>query len=164
MSSNGSSSGTVPHNDISNTGESNTSHNEAARPGNEDVHGHQTDLQDIEKSFEEDVIDLHPIEVAAHTLLSSSLDNLNENFEQLNQSQIILLTRLKIIEDRLLSFKKVVMDDQKIVDDKELANHFNRVKELQRRLGSTKKTLSKVQSRVDKMNEKLEIAQQKQSR
>ncbi|ABN64895.2 predicted protein [Scheffersomyces stipitis CBS 6054] len=100
--------------------------------------------------------DLHPLEVTAHTLLSGPLDNLNENFEQLDQSQLILLTRLKIIEDRLLSFQRVVLEDQNIVDDKELTSHFNRVKELRRSLLASMKTLGKVETRIEKMNEKLQ--------
>lgn len=100
--------------------------------------------------------DLHPLEVTAHTLLLGPLDNLNENFEQLDQSQLILLTRLKIIEDRLLSFQRVVLEDQNIVDDKELTSHFNRVKELRRLLLASMKTLGKVETRIEKMNEKLQ--------
>lgn len=49
----------------------------------------------------EDDGDFHPIELAAHSLLSGSLDSLNENFLQLHRSQHVLLTRLKMISDRL---------------------------------------------------------------
>lgn len=51
--------------------------------------------------------ELHQIELTAHTLLSGSFDNLNENFESLSQSQLILLTRLKVIESKLQEFQNL---------------------------------------------------------
>lgn len=96
--------------------------------------------------------DLHPIELTAHTLLSGSLDNLNENFEVLNQSQLILLTRLKFIEERLLSFKKVAVEESAI-DDKQVANNFTKIKDLQKRLNAVAKTMEKVEERVGRIVE-----------
>lgn len=45
--------------------------------------------------------DFHPIELAAHLLLLGPLDSLNENFLQLHRLQHVLLTRLKMISERL---------------------------------------------------------------
>lgn len=99
--------------------------------------------------------DLHPIELTAHTLLSGSLDNLNDNFEILNQSQLILLTRLKFIEERLLSFKNVALD-QSGIDDKEVLKNFNKIKELQKRLTGVGKVLEKVEERVERIEKVVE--------
>lgn len=99
--------------------------------------------------------DLHPIELTAHTLLSGSLDNLNDNFEILNQSQLILLTRLKFIEERLLSFKNVALD-QSGIDDKEVVKNFDKIKELQKRLTGVGKVLEKVEERVERIEQLVE--------
>ncbi|KAG7664277.1 uncharacterized protein J8A68_002192 [[Candida] subhashii] len=97
--------------------------------------------------------DLHPIELAAHTLLSGSLDNLNENFESLNQSQIVLLARLRIIENKLLEFKETV--DKNQIDDKTLSESFTKIKELRKRLESCIKTLEKVEHRVERIEQRM---------
>ncbi|KAK6462558.1 hypothetical protein DFJ63DRAFT_162199 [Scheffersomyces coipomensis] len=100
--------------------------------------------------------DLHPIEEVAHTLLSGSLDNLDDNFESLDQSQLILLTRLKVIEDRLLTFKKIAFEDG-VINDDELTNYVNKIKDLQKRLSVTSKALSRIENRIDKMDGQLQI-------
>lgn len=101
--------------------------------------------------------DLHPIELTAHTLLSGSLDNLHENFELLNQSQYILLTRLRLIEERLSSIKTVFVDSENHVDEKEVQNTFNKLKELRKSLHSSLKTLAQVNNRVERMSSTINI-------
>ncbi|CAH2353961.1 hypothetical protein CLIB1423_13S02850 [[Candida] railenensis] len=97
------------------------------------------------------VYDLHPIELTAHTLLSGSLDHLNENFKNLNQSQVILYTRLRLIEDRLKSYYTVIEQNQAEPD--ELKEVVSRIKSLKKRLLSSVKTLKKVEVRVERMEE-----------
>ncbi|RCK64928.1 hypothetical protein Cantr_00513 [Candida viswanathii] len=93
--------------------------------------------------------ELHQIELTAHTLLSGSFDSLNENFESLNQSQSILLTRLKVIENKLNEFQKFANDG--FINEKELAEQFHKIKELRKRLDSCLKTIEKVEKRLDSL-------------
>lgn len=50
--------------------------------------------------------DLHPVELAAHALLTAPLDHLNDNFGQLHQLQVILHARLRLIEKRLEALQR----------------------------------------------------------
>ncbi|CAK7903150.1 hypothetical protein CAAN3_06S05292 [[Candida] anglica] len=93
--------------------------------------------------------DLHPIEVTAHTLLGGSLDHLNENFQHLNQSQVVLYTRLCQIEERLMAVSAVVDDEETVKIS------LSRIKGLKKRLLTTVKTLNKVEARVIKIEEKI---------
>ncbi|WLF81041.1 hypothetical protein PVL30_004835 [Lodderomyces elongisporus] len=101
------------------------------------------------KSTNDSINDLHPVELAAHSLLSGPLDSLNDNFESLSQSQVILLTRLKIIEDRLNNFKELV--DANIIDEKQFLQQTSKVKELSKRLSHILRQLDKIDSRLDKL-------------
>ncbi|KAI5969772.1 hypothetical protein CANMA_001234 [Candida margitis] len=95
--------------------------------------------------------DLHPIELAAHSLLTGPLDTLGDNFESLNQSQIILLTRLRVMESRLKNFKQLVESND--IGEKHLVSQFTKIKELSDRLSKSLKQLDKIDSRVSRMNE-----------
>ncbi|CUM62802.1 uncharacterized protein PRCAT00000360001 [Priceomyces carsonii] len=114
-------------------------------------------LHSMGHTTEEDseINDLHPMELMAHSVLSGPLDGLNESFEQLSQSQLILLTRLRLIEERLTSFKKSVTDEGNMLDDKEVASNIDRIKDLTKRAGISFKTLSEIEKRVERMNQKL---------
>lgn len=111
----------------------------------------------LEHEHESGISGLHPIELTAHSILNAPLDHLYEDFELLGQSQYILLTRLRLIEDRLKSFKKVVIDDGNMTSEKEISETFNKIRELKKRLSVTVKSLDKVETRVEKMNKKLNI-------
>lgn len=111
----------------------------------------------LEHEHESGISGLHPIELTAHSILNAPLDHLNEDFELLGQSQYILLTRLRLIEERLKSFKKVVIDDGNMTSEKEITETFNKIRELKKRLGLTVKSLDKVEARVERMNKKLNI-------
>lgn len=101
--------------------------------------------------------EIHPVELTAHTLLSAPLNSLNDYFELLSQSQLILLTRLQVIEDRLKSFKTIVVENHNIVDDKDVTTDLQRIKQLRKRLVAVQKVLSKVNSRLDKIEERQSI-------
>lgn len=111
----------------------------------------------LEDEHDSDIGGLHPIELTAHSILNAPLDHLNEDFELLSQSQYILLTRLRLIEDRLNSFKKVVIDDGNMTSEKEIAETFNKIRDLKKRLVVSVKTLDKAEARVERMNKKLNI-------
>ena len=117
----------------------------------------QNHTEVLEHDRESGISGLHPIELTAHSILNAPLDHLNEDFELLGQSQYILLTRLRLIEDRLKSFKKVVIDDGNMTSEKEVSDTFNKIRELKKRLGVTVKSLDKVEARVERMNKKLNI-------
>lgn len=95
--------------------------------------------------------ELHQVELTAHTLLSGSFDNLNENFESLSLSQLILLTRLKVIESKLNEFQKFV--DHGFINEKELSDQFHKIKELRKRLDTCIKTLDKAEKRLDNLDQ-----------
>lgn len=90
----------------------------------------------------EEDIDFHPIELTAHSLLSGSLDNLHENFVLLHQSQHVLLTRLKHIEDRLKELSNA--QDAGI----DVVQVQARVRALRKKMAGVAKTLVKVDQRV----------------
>lgn len=113
-----------------------------------DDHAHEEDIG---------IGSLHPIELTAHTILNGPLDHLNEDFELLSQSQYILLTRLRLIEERLKSFRKVIIEDGNMTTDKEITETFNKIKDLKKRLAASVKTLDKVESRVERMSSKLHL-------
>lgn len=117
----------------------------------------QTEAQ-IERPVQDQTVnDLHPIELTAHALLNGPLENLHENFELLTQSQYILLTRLKLIENRLTSFEKAFCEEGLFVNDRDVQNSFSRIKELRKLLLKSLKTLSKISDRVNDMSTKLEL-------
>lgn len=87
--------------------------------------------------------DFHPVELAAHFLLSGSLDNLHENFQQLHDSQKILLTRLHLIETRLAA----VSDN--IANSIDLTDMQTRVRVLRRKLTDCAATIRRVEKNVD---------------
>lgn len=90
------------------------------------------------------------MKIATH---GSIVDNLNENFELLNQSQLILLTRLKIIEERLSNFKSVINDNT--INEKELEEQFNKIKQLRKRLDRCLKMTESIEMRVDKLEDQV---------
>lgn len=94
----------------------------------------------------DDDIDFHPIELTAHSLLSGSLDTLHENFVLLHQSQHILLTRLRLIEDRLKQ-----INTELAVSGKELVQVQARIRALRKKLSDVAKILVKVDKRVGQL-------------
>ncbi|KAI5964218.1 uncharacterized protein KGF55_002160 [Candida pseudojiufengensis] len=110
-------------------------------------------MNDSNHNNKDSINDLHAIELTAHSILSGSLDNLNDNFESLNQSQIILLTRLRIIENRLNSFKKSI--DSNVIDEKKLLEIFDKIHELSKRLTKNLQKLDQIDNRFTKINEKI---------
>lgn len=93
---------------------------------------------------EMDHSDLHPIELIAHQILSGPLDNLNDNFESLHNSQVILLTRLKSIEQRLTNLS--IQSNDKVIDIQE---ELARIKVIRKRLQSSQKKLGKIDKRLE---------------
>lgn len=100
--------------------------------------------QDNETTLE-DLNDYHAIELATHTILSNLLDSLHDNFELLHQSQFILLTRLKVIEQRIKAFQTAL-------------NNGITATELQQKLASIvnlRKRLEQVLARMDTVSNRL---------
>ncbi|KAA8907736.1 hypothetical protein DIURU_000423 [Diutina rugosa] len=95
-------------------------------------------------------MDLHLIEVIAHSLLSGGLDNLNDNFESLNKSQLILLTRLDSIEAHLNQLSQQV--DATAVPEARVQQMLMRIKAIRKRIKLASKTLAKVEKRLDKLD------------
>lgn len=95
-------------------------------------------------------MDLHLIEVIAHSLLSGGLDNLNDNFESLNKSQLILLTRLDLIEAHLNQLSQQV--DATAVPEARVQQMLTRIKAIRKRIKLASKTLAKVEKRLDKLD------------
>lgn len=96
-------------------------------------------------------IDLHPVELAAHALLSTPLDNLHDNFQLLNQLQLILYTRLQLIERRLLALEGVISVDS----GANVKTLLERIHGVKKRLQKTLKTMNKVNLRLERVEEKV---------
>lgn len=89
--------------------------------------------------------EFHAIELVAHSVLSTSLDNLNDNFESLHQSQVILLTRLKLIEEKLLKIKEV--NDESMKNN--VGEDINRIRTIRKRLEGVEKKVQRIDKRMD---------------
>lgn len=117
--------------------------NESGRSGEE----YDPDFSRISKNIDSGD-DLHPIELIAHSILSGPLDNLHENFQLLHKSQIILLTRLKLIEERLAS----IQNTNKSIDDKDINGDIQKIRAIRVRLQGIDKVLDKITKRIDKID------------
>lgn len=93
--------------------------------------------------------EFHAIELVAHSVLSTSLDNLNDNFESLHQSQVILLTRLKLIEEKLLKIKEV--NDESMKNN--VGEDINRIRTIRKRLEGVEKKVKRIDKRMDSVEE-----------
>lgn len=100
--------------------------------------------------------DLHPLELTTYSVLNGSLDNLNDNFEQLNKSQTILLTRLKLIEERIKKFQSEILDGDGTGLEKNILQALNQIKDLKKRMRTCLQTSSKVDARVERLYKKIE--------
>lgn len=85
------------------------------------------------------------------------MDRLQEDFELLGQSQYILLNRIRLIEERLESLKTVMFEEESTLDEKEVLEGIEKVKQIRKRLCSMLKTLDKVEKRVDSVVRKTGI-------
>lgn len=90
----------------------------------------------------EEPVDFHPIELAAHYLLSGSLNSLHEQFSLLHESQRLLAARLAAIETRL---QKVGVAP----DDFDIPAVHARVKAVRRKLAECSTSLAKTNTRLD---------------
>lgn len=91
-----------------------------------------------------DEIDFHPIELAAHSILSGSLDSIHENFSLLHQSQHILITRLKHIEHRLQT-----LENAKDFSEEDVTAIRARIGAIQKQLDTQRRVLSEVDARMN---------------
>lgn len=97
---------------------------------------------------EEDA-DFHPIELAAHSLLSGSLDSLNENFLLLHRSQHVLLTRLKMISERLNNIETAFGEG---IPGRDIEAVHQQIKLLKVKLQESQNRLKKVEKRLDTLD------------
>lgn len=93
--------------------------------------------------------DFHPIELAAHLLLLGPLDSLNDNFLQLHRLQHVLLTRLKLISERLDQIEKGFGTGIAGLD---MTDAQHRIKAVKAKLQATQKRLHKVEKRVGSLD------------
>lgn len=103
--------------------------------------------QDNETTLE-DLNDYHAIELATHTILSNLLDSLHDNFELLHQSQFILLTRLKLIEQRIKGFQTAL---DNTITPTELQHKLASIVTLRKRLEQVLAKMDTVSSRLLKI-------------
>lgn len=89
--------------------------------------------------------DYHPVELAAHAVVSGPLDSLHERFEGLEHSQVVLLTRLQAIEKRLVQLSEVFEDG---ITEKEVAGAYQRAREMRVKMASNLKVLKEIERRV----------------
>lgn len=94
----------------------------------------------------DDNVDFHPVELAAHFLLSGSLDNLHESFSLLHESQRLLLTRLHLIETRLAKILENLDSSQL-----DVSGILTRVKTLRKKLQECASTVKKVEAKIDSL-------------
>ncbi|KAF3987705.1 hypothetical protein FT663_03704 [Candidozyma haemuli var. vulneris] len=90
--------------------------------------------------------DFHPIELAAHSLLSGPLDSLNDNFLQLHRSQHVLLTRLKMISERLDQIEKGFGEG---IAGQDVTAAHQQIKAMKAKLQESQKRLGGVEKRVE---------------
>ncbi|OBA19330.1 hypothetical protein METBIDRAFT_25096, partial [Metschnikowia bicuspidata var. bicuspidata NRRL YB-4993] len=92
--------------------------------------------------------DFHPVELAAHFLLSGSLDSLHETFLLLHESQKILLTRLHLIETRMTKVLEN-LDSSEL----DLAGVQTRVKNIRKKLQNCAVLVDKVEAKLETLED-----------
>lgn len=102
-----------------------------------------------DSEFQDDPPDYHPIELAAHSILSSLLDSLHDNFELLHQSQFVLLTRLKQMEQRVKRYQ----ESGSPVAAAEVQSKTLTIAQLRKRLETLVTKLDEINQRLEKEEE-----------
>lgn len=95
--------------------------------------------------------DLHPIEMVAHFLLSDSLENLQETFSLLHESQHLLLNRLQVLEGKL----KTQLDLAK-KRDHDIALVHTRIRAVGKKLNETHKSFDIIEAKLDRLEAKVD--------
>ncbi|GMM33360.1 hypothetical protein DASC09_006850 [Saccharomycopsis crataegensis] len=93
--------------------------------------------------------DIHPIELVVQSIVGDSLDALSSQLESLQESQIILVGRLRMLERKLAEFESNIS----VVDTKRMVE---RIKALKAKLTGIIATLKIVEKRVKSSLERLE--------
>lgn len=104
---------------------------------------------------DDDLRSLHRMELVAHSVLNGPLDQLNETVELLGLSQLILLARLNLMQERINRIQKS-MEEGQFTQEKKNQQALCQIKDLKKRLQNSLKILSKIEGRTQMMNEKLQ--------
>lgn len=92
--------------------------------------------------------DLHPIELVTHFFLSESLDNLQESFLLLHDSQQLLLNRLEVIEKKLNEQLELAKKR-----DFNVAQVRARIKTVSKKINEVKKIFDLIEPRLQVLEE-----------
>ncbi|CDR40511.1 CYFA0S05e01266g1_1 [Cyberlindnera fabianii] len=88
--------------------------------------------------------DVHPIELVVQSVLGDSLDALATQLQTLHESQVVLMARLKVIEEKL---KRWEVETEQDVDIKKM---HDRLVESKKRLTTVLAKLSEIEQRTKK--------------
>ena len=133
-----------------------SSHERNAALDDTEWNGNDNQTSDLDSAQEgDDLKSLHRMELVAHSVLNGPLDQLNETVELLGLSQLILLARLNLMQERITRIRRT-MEEGQFTQDKKNQQTLGQIKDLKKRLQNSLKILSKVEDRTQRMNEKLQ--------
>lgn len=117
--------------------------------------GDDNQALDLDSAEDNDLSALHRMELVAHSVLNGPLDQLNETVELLGLSQLILLARLNLMQERMSRIHNSI-EEGHFTQEKKNQQALSKIKDLRKRLQNSLKLLSKIEFRTRFMNEKLQ--------
>lgn len=105
-------------------------------------HGTHIDDEDDDRGSDGERYDIHPMELVVQSVLGKSLESLSGQLQTLHESQIVLIARLKVIEEKL---KK---SEGQLTVDIDVKHTEERIMLVKKRLQNALATLTIVEQRI----------------
>lgn len=95
-----------------------------------------------ESRAEEELFDVHPMELVVQSVIGESLETLSTNLQLLHESQVVLLARIKIVDEKMKKFDELMVKEVGGID----------IKAANERMSGVKKRLTAVYHRLQKID------------
>ncbi|KAH3674593.1 hypothetical protein WICMUC_003139 [Wickerhamomyces mucosus] len=94
-------------------------------------------------STETSTNDIHPIELVVQSVIGESLENSYTHLQTLHESQVVLIARLKIMEQQIKKYREHI----------KMGNELN--------IGTAQDMITALHQRINKINSKLEVIEKR---